>query len=927
MNPVEYWTGWRSLDRLLESMPASEIAVVNSLQQASMFVQTTDGFRTRRQSVEMRATPDRDGLLERALQLAQANECLDGVRRNKNGCCLLLHGEAGIGKTSLVQTFLASLDPARTRSLVTGCEALFTARPLGPLVDLASQFPPALAHALHEGQLWNGLFPALLAWLQDSKWPTVLVIEDMHWADAGTLDFVRFAGRRVRETSLLLVLTYRDDGLDADHVLSGVLGELPAPSTVRVPIPRLSPRAVGALADRTGNPRRGLYAATGGNPFYVTEVLSTRAPGVPPSVSAAVLARLAQLSPAGRAVAEQVSVFPNQVQRTLLERLDPTALGAIDECLRQGLLVARGESVAFRHELAREAVLGAVLPHRRALLHAAAFHALRNGDDVDDSLSRQVHHAESAGLTDEVARLAQDAARYAAASGVQREAARLYALALRHGTVLSAAERADLLETRAVCCMLISRHDEAIQARREALQLRRKLGDRRGEGANLRWLARLLALVEGIRPAFECARQAVEVLEHLPPGRELALACSSLSHLHMLENDFVSAQRLGERAIALAEALHDAEALSHALNTVAVVRLRRCNDPEAWAMLERSLALARQHGCDADAARAFNNLYIMSLTQRDFERAAGHAERGIAFCEERGIDIFNVRIRIRRAFACMQTGHWDLAERDLTLVAETHAPSPMEEATRDFVQHLLDVRRGGVHAYERLESAIATMHRLGVPIWFTSTAAARAEADWLRGDDDAVAVVRPRLVEAIKAGDAWSAGELAAWLHRLGRPWTGPIPAVALPYELELSGRLREAATEWTRLGCPYERALVLAGGDDADVRDALATFERLGAYPAAELARRRLRQLGASAVQRGPQPRTRKDPLGLTARERQIFDLLLHGLSNVNIAARLHRSVRTIEHHVAAVLAKAQVCSRAELIAHFCAPPSTKLN
>src|SRR6185295_11237132 len=229
--------------------------------------------------------------------------------------------------------------------------------------------------------------------------------------------------------------------------------------------------------------------------------------------------------------------------------MEPTSLGALDECLRQGLLVERGESVAFRHELAREAVLGAVLPHRRALLHAAAFHALRNGDDVDDSLSREVHHAKGAGLTDEVARLAQAAARYAAASGVQREAARLYALALRHGEHLSSAERADLLETRAVACMLTSRHDEAIQARRKALQLRRELGDRRGEGSNLRWLARLYALVEGTTPAFEHARQAVAVLERLPPDRELAIAYSSLSHLHLLEHDLTTAQSLGEKAI------------------------------------------------------------------------------------------------------------------------------------------------------------------------------------------------------------------------------------------------------------------------------------------------------------------------------------------------------------------------------------------
>jgi predicted ATPase/DNA-binding CsgD family transcriptional regulator len=864
------------------------------------------------------AAPARGELLEREPQLAQLRQSLDDVRATGRGACVLVFGEAGIGKTSLVQSFTGSIEPAHARTLVTGCEALFTARPLGPLVDLADHFPPSVAGALHEGRLWNGLFPAMLAWLREATLPTVLAIEDMHWADAGTLDFVRYAGRRLRDVPVLLLLTYRSDELHADHALRRVIGELPAETTTRIAVPPLSAAAVGALAERMQGARRGLFEATGGNAFFVTEVLLNGASGVPPSVTDAVLGRLSQLSADGRAIAEQVSVFPNQVARSLLERLRPGADEAVDGCLRLGLLVTRGESLAFRHELAREAVLGSMLPHRRAALYAAAFNALRDTDASAESLVRQVHYAEGAGLGDEVARLAPHAARHAAASGVFREAARLYGLALQHATQLRSYERAELLEARAVACMLTSQHDAAIAARREALELRGAIGDRRGEGANLRWLARLHILIEGTTAAFDYARRSVGLLEQLPADHELAVAYSTLAHLHLIDNDIAAALDWGAQAIALAQSLGDDQAHCYALNTVACARLRLHDETEAWSMLERSLALALEQGLDADAARAYNNLYLLSLLHRDFARAAGHAERGVAFCEAKGIDIFTVRLRIRRAFAAMQTGDWNGAEHDLALIREWHAPSKMEQATRDFVQQLLDLRRGRAQAHEALAQTIETMQRLDVRIWFTSTAAAHAEAAWLRGATDVAPLLQAPLTNAVAMGDRWQAGELAGWLFRLGHPLPDPVGPLALPYALEVGGNLRAAADEWVRLGCPYERALVLAGGDAADLREALAAFEALGAMPAAERVRRRLRQLGVSGVQRGPQPRTRDDPLGLTVRERQVFALLLQGLSNAAIAARLHRSERTVENHVAAVLGKTGTASRVELIARF---------
>jgi DNA-binding CsgD family transcriptional regulator len=153
------------------------------------------------------------------------------------------------------------------------------------------------------------------------------------------------------------------------------------------------------------------------------------------------------------------------------------------------------------------------------------------------------------------------------------------------------------------------------------------------------------------------------------------------------------------------------------------------------------------------------------------------------------------------------------------------------------------------------------------------------------------------------------------WLPRcnVGVP---PVTAtISGPYQLELDGNWQAAARAWGEMGCVYEQALALLAGDEGALRESLDRLRSLGAMPAAAIARRRLHDLGAAKVPRGPQRGTRADPHGLTRREREIFDLLVQGHSSPEIAARLHRSQRTVEHHVAGVLAKMGVNSRAALL------------
>jgi predicted ATPase len=176
---------------------------------------------------------------------------------------VLLEGEAGIGKTTLLREFAERVDQ-RCRVLWGWCEALFTPRPLGPLQDMAQSLDPRVGELLDQTTGPERLFPALLNALQHTKTPTILIFEDMHWADNATLDLVKYLGRRVTLLRALLVLSMRSDEIPLDHPMTHVLGDLPSASVTRVTLEPLSPEAVAVLAQRTGRSGADLYRVTDG---------------------------------------------------------------------------------------------------------------------------------------------------------------------------------------------------------------------------------------------------------------------------------------------------------------------------------------------------------------------------------------------------------------------------------------------------------------------------------------------------------------------------------------------------------------------------------------------------------------------------------------------------------------------------------------
>lgn len=354
-------------------------------------------------------------LLEREASLASLGRYAAEAGTG-DGRLVLVAGEAGVGKSVLVERLRRDLPDARW--WWAGCDGLFTPRPLVPLFDLADQLSGELGELVRAGADRERLFRVLLRQLSEPDVVDVLIIEDIHWADDATLDLVRFLGRRLRNVAVLLIVTYRDDALAPDEPLRVVLGDLGSQrSTRRLKLAPLSAQAVAALAAGSGLAATDLYRLTAGNPFFVTELLRAGdvTGVVPASVRDVVLARVARLSGTAREVLEVAALTGTQIELRLVEAVSGHTAAAIDELLACGLLVEDAAGPRFRHEIARLAVAQAVPAYRRQRIHRQALAVLSSSGCVDEA--RLAFHAEAAGDPEATAQYATASAYRAAQLG------------------------------------------------------------------------------------------------------------------------------------------------------------------------------------------------------------------------------------------------------------------------------------------------------------------------------------------------------------------------------------------------------------------------------------------------------------------------------------------------------------------------------
>lgn len=854
-------------------------------------------------------------LLERESQLEALASALDCARQGQ-GRVALVYGEAGIGKTSLLQEFTATHSRS-VRTLWGGCQALFTPHPLAPLHDIARQLDGDFGNAISAAANRHEVFNITLDRLVRLNSPTVLIIEDAHWADEATLDLIKFLGRRLQRLGVLLIMSYRDDSVYNTHPLCSVIGDLPASSVTRIGLTPLSQTAVGSLAGSSGRDSAGLHAVTGGNPFFVTEVLATSGSDVPTTVRDAVIARMARLSDAARKLAYMVSIVPGKAERWLVDYAISPGGDTLLECLNAGMVAFPDSSLGFRHELARRAVEDSISITERQDLNGVVLAALQRRGEEQVAIARLVHHADRAADSQAVLRLAPLAAAQAARIGSHREAAVHLATALRHGASLDDARRAELLERLSYECYLTDQVTESIEKRQASLALWRSVGSRLKVGDNLRWLSRLHWFNGQKAEAERYAAEAVEVLEPLATSRELAMAYSNRSQLSMLSNEIGPTLEWGGKALELAVTLGDLEVQTHALNNIGTVKYADL-DSAGLKDLERALKIALDNDFDEHAARAYVNICSKNVRHRDHSPASMQLiEEGLGYCTDRDLDSWGGYMQAYRSEARLWLGQWDDASRDADAIIRCVASSPVIKIPALVTLGRLRARRGDPDMHTPLDQAYRFAIRTDEMQRLSPALAGLAEAAWIHGlpmADILPALQRTHAV-SLQQGDPWDRAELAFWLWRHGQPVESPdLPE---PYARQMRGDWKGAAQAWQALGCGFAQALALSdSGEEEPLRNALDIFERLGAAPLAALVRRKLRIRGVRDIPRGAQASTRQNPKGMTNKELKVLSLLVEGRRNADIARRLFVSEKTVGHHVSSVLAKLGVRSRGEAAA-----------
>ena len=744
----------------------------------------------------------------------------------------------------------------------------------------------------------------------------MLVLEDLHWADEATIDVLALVGARIATAPALVLASYRDDELDRTHRLRLVLGEV-VRTPERITVAPLSKAAVAELAAPHHVDAEELYARTGGNPFFVTEVLATDGQTIPATVRDAVLARAARLPDAARALLDAISVIPGGCELWLLDELASEQVEHLAECVASGIVAAVNAGVAFRHELARLAIEESVPADRKRALHRRALSVLGAVPVSEADAAVLAHHAELAGDAEGVLQWATLAAQRAAASGAHREAAAQYARALRHTSSMPTGERATLLERRADECYLTAELEEAIDAQQEAVDIRRGLRDRIAEGNALRALSRLLFFAGRTDEGEPIALEAVDLLQRGPPGHDLAMAYGNISQRRMVVDERDAAIEWGTRALQLAERLGDTEAQVYALTNMGMAHADAGIDG-GKDMLMLALALARSSGLDEHAGRAFNGLVMWPIRMRQFDEIGSYLEDGLEFCEQRGLDTWRLYLLACRASIELARGEWDAAADSAELVLRNPRSARVARVWALTTRGLIRARRGDPDASEPLAEAHEHAGPAGELMQISPETAARAELAWLAGANATVKrITEPALALGIERGIAWVVGELAYWRWQAGVDEQLPTALLAEPYRLSMTGDWAAAAQLWREIGCPYEAALALGGADEEPaLRQALEELRDLGARPATAIVARRLRALGVRGVPRGPRPSTQENPAGLTTRELEVLALVAEGLRNAEIAERLIVTRKTVDHHVSAILRKLDAPTRGQAAA-----------
>lgn len=835
-------------------------------------------------------------LVERGDQLAvMANIALESKRA---GQLLVVSGEAGHGKTSLIDAFRSRLDH-QFAVMYGACDPISVPAPFAPLYECLDSLPRELRSEILEGDRRQKIHSAMHSILDTE--PTVLIIEDLQWADEATLDLVRYLGRRLESTRSMLLVSYRPEDVDTTHPLLVVLADLGHRAT-RVDVPPLSPVGVAELAAGQDVDPELVHRATGGNPFFVDEVLANPDDELPATIDAAVMARVATLPTGSLDLLELVSLSPDGLEIEIAERFSPEAARNIDAAIRRRLLVEDHGRLKCRHDLIRLTVDNSIPPARRRRVHQRLLAEVEAVTPTRRVMSRLAHHAVEAGEVPKAIEYSLQAAAYASKDGSNREARSHYqaALAFRHAMDTSTLDEALVGAAEASCAT--NHLEEATIAARERVKLavdEHDLADR------LAWSAFIASRWGHVSYAREDAERSLEIHDSLAPCTEAARAKAVLATLAVWDVEWETAADLSSEVLDMAHGLDSDELVAR--GTLILGKVEGLLGRPGWEdRLRDALDRGMKLGQLETICSGLNSLAFLSGWRGDLHLARERFVDGIDFAASAEMDAWYVAMAASKSGCDLSIGDWETAGSVLerAMAWPTCYSTDCEART---LLATLRCRQGSPAAEALVGAALQTSDQGGTYTEKVMAALLALEAAWLGLYDADGAEIRYNEIRAVgeAASDQHALDRLDLWFRILRRS-----PS------LDRAEDLRAQVDGWRERGFEYESRILETKIDGAPLDEIFRWLEERGATAVVQALRRDLRARGVRGVPSPPRRSTVSNPGGLTTRQLEVLELVAAGLTNAEIATELYISEKTVGHHVSAILNQLSVDNRVQAAA-----------